>query len=170
MCLAQIAFQFYLYPYVNSTRLHSPSDLLYTRTTAIWGESQLSRHWSRYLYLITRGARPPRGRFSHLAMFRLGTLLFIPGYTTVTLYRVLAGPESGSSLLLMIRRCFSRYFCRSMLLMRPSPIQSLDNQHVSGLQISSYRSLIRSYSAVRYCGATFTFTSVSVLLNYSKQF
>ncbi|KAH9050884.1 major facilitator superfamily MFS-1 [Lactarius deliciosus] len=81
MCLAQIAFQFYLYP-------------------------------------------PPRGRFSHLAMFRLGTLLFIPGYTTVTLYRVLADPQSGASLLLMIR------------------------------------------CAIRYCGATFTFTSVSILLNY----
>ena len=46
---------------------------------------------------------PPRGRFSHLAMFRLGTFLFIPGYITVTLYRVLASPESGGSLLLMTR-------------------------------------------------------------------
>lgn len=88
MCLAQIAFQFYLYPNIG----------------------------------------PPRGRFSHLAMFRLGTLLFIPGYITVTFYRVFAGPESGGSLLLMI--------C---------------------LTIST---------AVRYCGATFTFTSVSILLNY----
>jgi hypothetical protein len=52
-------------------------------------------------------------------MFRLGTLLFIPGYTTVTLYRVLAGPESGGSLLLMIRWCFSCYFRWCMLLMRP---------------------------------------------------
>ena len=44
MCLAQIAFQFYLYPYVNVnfSRLHSSSDLLYARTTAILGESQLS--------------------------------------------------------------------------------------------------------------------------------
>jgi len=88
MCLAQIAFQFYLYPNMG----------------------------------------PPRGRFSHLAMFRLGTLLFIPGYTTVTLYRVLAGPESSGSLLLMIPLTIS--------------------------------------TAVRYCGATFTFTSVSILLNY----
>jgi len=36
-------------------------------------------------------------------MFRLGTLLFMPGYLTVTLYRVLAGPETGGSLILMIR-------------------------------------------------------------------
>jgi MFS family permease len=88
MCLAQIAFQFYLYPNIG----------------------------------------PPRGRFSHLAMFRLGTLLFIPGYLTITLYRVLASPESGGSLILMIPLAIS--------------------------------------TAVRYCGATFTFTSVSILLNY----
>ena len=37
-------------------------------------------------------------------MFRLGTLLFIPGYLTVTLYRVFASPESGGSLMLMIRQ------------------------------------------------------------------
>lgn len=88
MCLAQIAFQFYLYPNIG----------------------------------------PPRGRFSHLAMFRLGTFLFIPGYLTITLYRVLASPDSGGSLLLMIPLTIS--------------------------------------TAVRYCGATFTFTAVSILLNY----
>jgi hypothetical protein len=49
------------------------------------------------------GSSPPRGRFSHLAMFRLGTFLFIPGYLTVAMYRVLASPESGGTLLLMIR-------------------------------------------------------------------
>ena len=54
------------------------------------------------------GSSPPRGRFSHLAMFRLGTFLFIPGYLTVTLYRVFASPESGGSLLLMIRKCHMR--------------------------------------------------------------
>ena len=50
-------------------------------------------------------------------MFRLGTLLFIPGYTTVALYRVLVGPDSGGTLLLMIRRCFSRYIRGIILLM-----------------------------------------------------
>ncbi|KAI0251216.1 hypothetical protein BJV78DRAFT_1361764 [Lactifluus subvellereus] len=88
MCLAQIAFQFYLYPNMG----------------------------------------PPRGRFSHLAMFRLGTLLFIPGYVTVVLYRVLASPETGGGLILMIPLTIS--------------------------------------TAVRYCGATFAFTSISILLNY----
>jgi hypothetical protein len=38
-------------------------------------------------------------------MFRLGTLLFIPGYVTVTLYRVFASPQGGSGLILMIREC-----------------------------------------------------------------
>jgi hypothetical protein len=52
-------------------------------------------------------------------MFRLGTLLFIPGYTTVTLYRVLVGPDSGGTLLLMIRGCFSRYVRGRILLTRP---------------------------------------------------
>lgn len=78
-------------------------------------------------------------------MFRLGTLLFIPGYITVTFYRVLVGPDSGGTLLLMIRGFFSRYFRRSILLTRPFLTQSLDNQHVSGLKSSSYRSLIRTF-------------------------
>jgi hypothetical protein len=52
---------------------------------------------------------PPRGRFSHLAMFRLGTFLFIPGYITITLYRVFASADSGGTLLLMIRECHLRW-------------------------------------------------------------
>ncbi|KIY47375.1 hypothetical protein FISHEDRAFT_45431 [Fistulina hepatica ATCC 64428] len=48
MCLAQIVYQFYIYPNIG----------------------------------------PPRGRFSHLAMFRLGSFLFIPSYLTVVLYRL----------------------------------------------------------------------------------
>lgn len=100
MCLAQIVFQFYLYPYV----FISPHSLALSPGTSF------QQHWvSRYLatfslrYLTTVGFRPPRGRFSHLAMFRVGTLLFIPGYLTVTLYRVFASPESGGSLTLMMR-------------------------------------------------------------------
>ncbi|KAG2008216.1 major facilitator superfamily transporter [Coprinopsis cinerea AmutBmut pab1-1] len=61
MCLAQIAYQFYLYPNMG----------------------------------------PPRGRFSHLAMFRIGSIIFIPSYLTVTLYRPLASAEDGGNLLLM---------------------------------------------------------------------
>jgi len=61
-------------------------------------------------------------------MFRLGTFLFIPGYVTVVLYRLLASPTSGGSLIVMIPLTIS--------------------------------------TAIRYCGATFTFTSASILLNY----
>ncbi|KAF7325814.1 Histone H2B [Mycena kentingensis (nom. inval.)] len=55
MCLAQIAYQFYLYPNIG----------------------------------------PPRGRFSHLAMFRLGSALFVPAYMVVTLLRPFASADSG---------------------------------------------------------------------------
>ncbi|KAI0056222.1 major facilitator superfamily MFS-1 [Artomyces pyxidatus] len=61
MCLAQIAYQFYLYPNIG----------------------------------------PPRGRFSHLSMFRLGSLLFIPAYLTVTMYRVFASAEDDGNFMLM---------------------------------------------------------------------
>lgn len=39
---------------------------------------------------------PPRGKFSHLKMFRLGSLLFIPAYLSVILYRPFASSEGGS--------------------------------------------------------------------------
>ncbi|KIJ61807.1 hypothetical protein HYDPIDRAFT_95562 [Hydnomerulius pinastri MD-312] len=76
-----------------------------------------------YLY-----PRPPRGRFSHMAMFRLGSLLFIPAYLTVILYRVFASPTDDGNFILM-----------------------------TALAIST---------AVRYCGNTFGYTAVSILLNY----
>jgi hypothetical protein len=88
MCLAQIVYQFYLYPNIG----------------------------------------PPRGRFSHLAMFRIGSLLFIPAYLTVIMYRVFAHSTEDGNFFLM-----------------------------SALTLST---------AVRYCGNTFAYTSVSILLNY----
>ncbi|KAF8155795.1 hypothetical protein B0H34DRAFT_509817 [Crassisporium funariophilum] len=89
MCLAQIAYQFYLYPNIG----------------------------------------PPRGRFSHLAMFRLGTIMFIPAYLTVILYRPFANVNSDDSNLFLM----------------------------FALSLST---------AVRYCGITFGYTSISILLNY----
>ncbi|KAJ7359424.1 major facilitator superfamily domain-containing protein [Mycena albidolilacea] len=88
MCLAQIAYQFYLYPNIG----------------------------------------PPRGRFSHLAMFRIGSVLFVPAYLVVTLLRPFASASADGNLALM-----------------------------SALAIST---------ALRYCGTTFAYTSVSILLNY----
>ncbi|OSC97802.1 major facilitator MFS-1 [Trametes coccinea BRFM310] len=88
MCLAQIAYQFVLYPNIG----------------------------------------PPRGRFSHLSMFRLGSLLFIPSYLSVTMYRVFASPSDDGNLVLMAALALS--------------------------------------TAVRFCGSTFSYTAISVLLNY----
>ncbi|KAF8068820.1 hypothetical protein FPV67DRAFT_1489839 [Lyophyllum atratum] len=88
MCLAQIAYQFYLYPNIG----------------------------------------PPRGRFSHLAMFRVGSLLFIPAYLSVILYRPFASADDDGNFLVMTALAFS--------------------------------------TALRYCGITFGYTAISILLNY----
>jgi hypothetical protein len=81
MCLAQIVFQFYLYPYVSFPV--SPALLAAATLTA------------------RRNIGPPRGRFSHLAMFRIGSALFIPSYLSVTLYRAFASPtEQGGPLVM----------------------------------------------------------------------
>ncbi|VDC00276.1 unnamed protein product [Peniophora sp. CBMAI 1063] len=81
-----------------------------------------------YQFYLYPNIGPPRGRFSHLSMFRIGTLLFIPGYVTVTLYRVFASADDDGNAILM-----------------------------TALAVSA---------AVRYCGSTFGYTSISILLNY----
>jgi hypothetical protein len=105
-------------------------------------------------------------------MFRLGTLLFIPGYVTVTLYRLLATPESGGSLIVMIRK-YHRSFAEWLFFAHGAPsFTSLDDQHVSVTRFLDYRDFkicLPFRRVVRYCGATFTFTSVSILLNYSTR-
>ncbi|KAJ7447153.1 hypothetical protein B0H11DRAFT_371001 [Mycena galericulata] len=92
MCLAQIVYQFHLYPNIG----------------------------------------PPRGSLSHLAMFRIGSALFIPAYLAVTFLRPLASPGDGS-------------FLNYAIIM----------------------TVLAVNTAVRYCGSTFGYTSVSILLNYS---
>lgn len=88
MCLAQIAYQFYLYPNFG----------------------------------------PPRGRFSHLAMFRLGAALFVPAYLSVIMYRAFVKPSSDSNAFVML--------------------------------------LLALSTAIRFCGSTFAYTSIAILLNY----
>ncbi|KAG8872943.1 hypothetical protein FRB98_009283 [Tulasnella sp. 332] len=88
MCLAQIFYQFYLYPNVG----------------------------------------PPRGPWSHLAMFRIGSALFIPSYLSVCLYRIFASENEDGNLLVM--------------------------------------TLLAVSTALRYCGTTFTYTAITILLNY----
>lgn len=60
----------------------------------------LFKHTSRLLTLHLY-FRPPRGSLSHLAMFRIGSLLFIPAYITVTLYRPFASEEGNGNAFLM---------------------------------------------------------------------
>lgn len=81
-----------------------------------------------YQFYLYPNIGPPRGRFSHLSMFRLGSLLFIPAYLTVTMFRVFADPSAESNFILL-----------------------------SALALST---------AVRFCGVTFGYTAVSILLNY----
>ncbi|KAI0792440.1 major facilitator superfamily domain-containing protein [Abortiporus biennis] len=81
-----------------------------------------------YQFYFYPNIGPPRGRFSHLSMFRIGCLLFIPAYLTVIMYRVFASDEGEASLILM-----------------------------GALALST---------AVRFCGQTFAYTAISVLLNY----
>ncbi|KAI0266493.1 hypothetical protein BC834DRAFT_874860 [Gloeopeniophorella convolvens] len=125
MCLAQIAYQFYLYPNIG----------------------------------------PPRGRFSHLAMFRLGSLLFIPAYISVTMYRAFASSQGDGSVVLMGGKCLP-HVCS---------IQGIDSVVPKPWLLARECILLRGVlgmsteplsRAVRYCGTTFAYTSVSILLNY----
>ncbi|KAH9046803.1 hypothetical protein EDB84DRAFT_603580 [Lactarius hengduanensis] len=106
---------------------------------------------------------PPRGRFSHLAMFCSGTLLFILGYTTVTLYRVFAGPQSGASPLLMIH---------------PRPRQSARNQHCCsvlrhnvhvhvGVNSPELRVSPASCTHGKWCGSERSLASARVMFDQS---
>lgn len=81
-----------------------------------------------YQFYLYPNIGPPRGRFSHLAMFRLGSILFIPAYLSVILYRAFASSEGDGDFILMTALALS--------------------------------------TAIRYCGATFAYTAISVLLNY----
>ncbi|KAG8895502.1 hypothetical protein FRB99_000564 [Tulasnella sp. 403] len=88
MCLAQIFYQFYLYPNIG----------------------------------------PPRGAWSHLAMFRIGSALFIPSYLSVILYRAFVREGEDGNWVVM--------------------------------------ALLTVSTAVRFCGITFTYTAIAILLNY----
>ncbi|KAF7316344.1 Histone H2B [Mycena indigotica] len=87
-----------------------------------------------YQFLLYGHIGPPRGRFSHLAMFRIGSALFIPAYLVVTLLRPFASADSNS---------------------KPSIVL------MAALVLST---------ALRYCGSCFAYTSISILVNYSKSF
>jgi len=54
-----------------------------------------------YQFYLYPNMGPPRGRFSHLSMFRVGSLLFIPAYLSVILYHPLASENDSGSVILM---------------------------------------------------------------------
>ncbi|KAH8103084.1 major facilitator superfamily MFS-1 [Cristinia sonorae] len=81
-----------------------------------------------YQFYFYPNIGPPRGRFSHLAMFRIGSLLYIPAYLSVILYRVFASASDDGNIVVM-----------------------------GALAVST---------AIRYAGITFSYTAISVLLNY----
>lgn len=78
-------------------------------------------------------------------MFRIGSALFIPAYLTVTLYRAFASGGEGNSFLVMTGK--SECAVRSPL-------------------YSPWSKALVISTAIRYCGTTFAYTSVAILLNY----
>ncbi|KAK7467458.1 hypothetical protein VKT23_004511 [Stygiomarasmius scandens] len=82
-----------------------------------------------YQFYLYPHLGPPRGPFSHLSMFRIGSVLFIIGYLSVIFFRKsLASPEG----------------------------------HGTGPLMAA----LAASMAVRFCGGTFGYTSISIVLNY----
>lgn len=76
-------------------------------------------------YLFPR-LGPPLGRFSMLQMFRLGCMLYVPGYLLVPLLHSVASPNKSGGFIVM--------------------------------------TLMSLISAIRYCGGTFAYTAVMILI------
>ncbi|KAF9530140.1 hypothetical protein CPB83DRAFT_851026 [Crepidotus variabilis] len=55
-----------------------------------------------YQFYLYPNIGPPRGRFSHLAMFRIGTIMYIPAYLTVVLYRPLHNLNSDDTNIILM--------------------------------------------------------------------
>jgi len=55
-----------------------------------------------YQFYLYPNIGPPRGAWSHLAMFRIGSALYIPSYLSVILYRAFASDASQGNLLVMV--------------------------------------------------------------------
>jgi hypothetical protein len=116
----QIFLSFIITPYKSGGVGVTPAN--YSVFVAIMCVGQLIYQF----YLFPR-LGPPLGRFSMLQMFRLGCLLYVPGYLLVPLLHPIASPTSPGNFITM-----------------------------------SSMSLI---SALRYCGGTFAYTSIMILIN-----
>ncbi|KAH7098826.1 major facilitator superfamily MFS-1 [Auriculariales sp. MPI-PUGE-AT-0066] len=89
----------------------------YAQLIALMSFAQIS-----YQFYLYPNIGPPRGRFSHLNMFRIGSALYIPAYLSVIIDKTEGGVMVMGALALS--------------------------------------------TAVRYCGSTFAYTSIVILLNY----
>ncbi|KAK7027964.1 hypothetical protein VNI00_015047 [Paramarasmius palmivorus] len=81
-----------------------------------------------YQFYLYPNVGPPRGPFSHLTIFRVGCLLFIPSYVSAIFLRNMVGTDGDGNSVLMIA--------------------------------------LTGGTAIRYCGSTFGYTAISILLNY----
>ncbi|KAH7096911.1 major facilitator superfamily MFS-1 [Auriculariales sp. MPI-PUGE-AT-0066] len=96
----------------------------YAQLIALMSFAQIS-----YQFYLYPNIGPPRGRFSHLNMFRIGSALYIPAYLSVIMYRtIFVSDKTEGGVMVM-----------------------------GALALST---------AVRYCGSTFAYTSIVILLNY----
>ncbi|KLT39562.1 major facilitator superfamily MFS-1 [Cutaneotrichosporon oleaginosum] len=116
----QIFLSFIITPYKSGGVGVTPAN--YSVFVAIMCVGQLIYQF----YLFPR-LGPPLGRFSMLQMFRLGCLLYVPGYLLVPLLHPIASPTSPGNFITM-----------------------------------TSMSLI---SALRYCGGTFAYTAIMILIN-----
>jgi hypothetical protein len=111
---------------------------------------------------------PPRGRFSHLTMFRIGSVFFIPAYLCVILFRPLASAQGDDSFLLMAGKVQSQVLSASHAEIFRHQVSLLACKS-RGSSLSAVR-LMFSLRLLRYVGITFGYTAISILLNYSMLF
>jgi hypothetical protein len=101
-------------------------------------------------------------------MFRIGSLCYIPAYLSVVLYRVFASDKDDGNLVLMGGELRRLVMCQRYLILG-NLFYSIGNQHVSlpSLYWPFYSTWHSWCSAIRFCGITFSYTAIAVLLNYS---
>lgn len=93
--------------------------------------------------------------------------MYIPAYLTVVLYRPLASADKDKSNPILMLGMY-RYYVLQPYTYLCFSYRSSGSQHVCS--IVAIQLFINSHflSAVRYCGITFGYTSISILLNYSE--
>lgn len=102
-------------------------------------------------------------------MFRLGTAMYIPAYLTVVLYRPLASlNKDAPNPILMFGMYRGVLPATHGLIDLPTVALTLSTYVLSLLFKSNYSYAYNLFSAIRYCGITFGYTAIAILLNYSE--